>query len=90
MLLSDFHWKENDGFRVIPVHPGLVTSDYGIHEVGVTVCGVQYVHQLTLLTGGKNSRKRMKVEGRLMQARLIEIHQVFTERSDTFLTEQYK
>ena len=33
------------GFRIVPVglHPGLVTSDYGIHEVGVTVCGVQHV-----------------------------------------------
>ena len=33
---------------------------------------------------------RMKVQGRLIQARLIEIHQVFAKkkiRSDTFLTE---
>ena len=37
--LVGFH----DGFLVIPVHPGLVHSDYGVHEVGVTVCGVQYV-----------------------------------------------
>ena len=41
-----------------------------------------------LMTGGKNSRMRMNVQGRLMQARVIEAHQVFAEkiRSDTFLT----
>jgi hypothetical protein len=33
---------ERFGFWVIPVHPGLVTSDYGIQEVGVTVCEVQH------------------------------------------------
>ena len=32
-MLSDFHCNENDGFRVVPVHPGLVTSDYGVYEV---------------------------------------------------------
>ena len=37
MLLSDFHCRENDRFRVVSIHPGLVTSDYGVHEVGVTV-----------------------------------------------------
>ena len=37
MLSSDFHCKENDRFRVLPVYPGLVTSNYGVHEVGVTV-----------------------------------------------------
>ena len=37
-------------------------------------------HQLTLLTGGKNSRMRMEVQGRLMQARFIEIHQVFEKK----------
>ena len=31
------------GFQVVLLYQGLVTSDYGIHEVGVTVCGVQYV-----------------------------------------------
>ena len=38
---------------------------------------------------GKNSRMRMKVQGSLMQARFIVIHQVFAKkiRSDTFLTE---
>ena len=35
----------------------------------------------------KNSRIRMKVQGRLMQARFIEIHLVFAkEKSGTFLT----
>ena len=43
MFSSDFHWKENDEFHVVPVHPGLVISDYGAHEVGVTVCGLQHV-----------------------------------------------
>ena len=43
MLLSDSHCKGNDGILVVPVNPGLVTSDYGVHEVGVTVCGVQHV-----------------------------------------------
>ena len=40
--LVAFHRKKNKGFRVVPVPPGLVTSDYGVH-VGVTVCGVQHV-----------------------------------------------
>ena len=43
MVSSDFHFKENDGFLVLPVHPGLVTSNYGVHEVGVTVRGVEDV-----------------------------------------------
>ena len=37
-------------------------------------------HQLTLLTVGKNPRMRIKVQGRLMQVRLIEIHQVFAKK----------
>ena len=40
MLSSDFHCKENDerfGFLVVPAHPGLVTSDYCVHEVGANV-----------------------------------------------------
>ena len=36
---------------------------------------------------GKNSRMRMKVQGRLMQARFIEIYQEIAKKSDTFLTE---
>jgi hypothetical protein len=40
MLSSDFDCKEDDGFRVVPVHPRLVTSDYGVHVVEFTVCGV--------------------------------------------------
>ena len=43
MLSSDYHCKEHDGFLIVPVHPELITSDYGVHEVGVTVCGVQHV-----------------------------------------------
>ena len=43
MLSSDFHCKENDSFRVVPARPELVTSDYSVHEVGVTVCGVHHV-----------------------------------------------
>jgi hypothetical protein len=46
VLLSDFHCKENDkrfGIRVVPVDPGLVISDYGVHEVGITVCAVQHI-----------------------------------------------
>ena len=43
MLSTDFHCKENGGFRVVPVHPGLVTSDCGVHEVGVAVWGVRHV-----------------------------------------------
>ena len=43
MLSSDLHFKENDGLWVVPVHPGHVTSVYGVHKVGVTVCGVQHV-----------------------------------------------
>ena len=34
---------ERFGSWVIPVHSGLVISDYGDHEGGVTVCGVQHV-----------------------------------------------
>ena len=43
MNSADFHCKENDGFQVVPVDPGLVTIDYGVLEVGVTVCGIQHV-----------------------------------------------
>ena len=43
MLSSDFHCKESDGLWVVPLHPALVTSDYGFYEVGVTVCGVQHI-----------------------------------------------
>ena len=98
--------------------PGLVTSDYGVQEVGVTLTGVHHVlgvrvrprtrcfpynenltralphsnaacNQLTLLISGKNSRMRIKVQGRLMQARFFELHQVFAnkKRSNSFLTE---
>ena len=38
---------------------------------------------------GKNSRLRMKVQGLLIQARFIEIHQVFAKKSHAFLTEWY-
>ena len=37
---------ERFGFRVVPVHPGLVISAYGDHEIEVTVCGVQHVQYL--------------------------------------------
>ena len=39
-----------------------------------------YLTQLMLLTGGKNSRMRMKVKRRLKQVRFIEIHQVFGKK----------
>ena len=32
------------------------------------------------LQAGKNSRIRIKIQGRLMQTRFIEIHQVFTKK----------
>ena len=54
MLSSDFYCKENDGFRVIFVHPGLVTSDYGVHKLRVTVCGVQHVLGVWVLPGIRN------------------------------------
>ena len=54
MLSSDFHFKENDGLRDVPVHPGLVTSDYGVHEVGVTVSGVQHVMGVRVRPGTRN------------------------------------
>ena len=38
---------ERFGFCVVPFHPGLVTSDYGVHEIGVTVFGVQHVLDMT-------------------------------------------
>ena len=53
MVSSDFHSKENDGFRVLSVHPGLVTSDYGVHEVGVTVCRVQHVLGVQVRSGAR-------------------------------------
>ena len=48
------------------------------------------LNQLTLLTGGKNSHIRMKIQDRLIHARFIEILQFFaknTIRSNTFLTD---
>jgi hypothetical protein len=38
VLSSNFRCKENNGTIGGVLHPGLVTSDYGVHEVGVTVC----------------------------------------------------
>ena len=90
----------------------LVSRDYGVHEDGVTVCGVQHVLWVLGLRvrpgtqhfpynenptralnttslkyclsstdavdrRGKNSRMRMKIQGRLMLTRFIEIHQSF-------------
>jgi hypothetical protein len=43
VLSSDFYCKKNVGFRVPTVHPGVVTSYYGVHEIGVTFCRVQPV-----------------------------------------------
>ena len=40
---SAFHCKEHEGLRVVPVHPGLVTTGYRVHKVGVTVFGIQYI-----------------------------------------------
>ena len=37
------------GFRVVAVQSGLVISDYGVHEVGVTVCGVLWDFNTKLL-----------------------------------------
>ena len=91
------------------------TSDYDVHEVGVTVCGVQHVLWVlgVRVRPGtryfpyndnptrapnntslkyclpstdafdrreKNSRMRMKVQGRIMQASFIDIHQVFAKQ----------
>jgi len=44
---------ERFGFWVILVHPGLITNDYGVHEVGVTVCGVQHVLGVWVRSGNK-------------------------------------
>jgi hypothetical protein len=47
-------------------------------------------HQLTHLTGRKNSRMLMKIQGSPMQARFIEIHRFSQKKkSDTFLTDQF-
>ena len=37
---------------------------------------MKHPHQVTLLTRGKYSRIRIKVQGRLMQVRFIEIHKI--------------
>ena len=42
MLSSDFYCKENDGFRVVPLHPELVASDYGVHEVRESSMSCQF------------------------------------------------
>ena len=44
-------------FRVVPVHPGIDTSDYGVHEVGVTVCGVRHVLGVRVRPGNQIVRK---------------------------------
>ena len=53
MISSEFHCKENDGFRVVPVHLGLITSNYAVYEVGVTIYGAQQV--LILVPGNKHA-----------------------------------
>ena len=42
MLSWDFHCKENYGFHVVPVQPGLIASHYGAHEVGVTLSSMSW------------------------------------------------
>ena len=110
--------------RVVPLHPGVVSSDYGVHEVGVTVCGVQHVVRVlgvrvrpgtrhfpynenpkkalnttsfkcclpstyAIHKLGKNSRMRKVFQGRLIQARFIEIHKVLAKKKscNIFLTQ---
>ena len=53
MLSSDIHCKENDGFKAVSVHPVLVTSDYSVHEVGDTVCGVRHVLGVRVRLGNR-------------------------------------
>jgi hypothetical protein len=56
VLLSDFHCKENDGTIWIPgqtCNPGLVTSDYGVPEVWVTMCGVLHVLDVWVRPGNQ-------------------------------------
>lgn len=36
-------WRLGLGFRVVPVHQRLVTSDNGVHEVRVAACEIQHV-----------------------------------------------
>ena len=40
-------------YMFVPIHPRLITSDYGVHEVGVTVCGVQHVLGLRVQPGNQ-------------------------------------
>ena len=54
MVSLYFHRKENEGtvwFPVRNVHPGLVTSDNGVQEFGVTVFGLQHVLGLRIRPG---------------------------------------
>jgi hypothetical protein len=44
---------EQFGLWVIPLHPGLITSDYGVHEVRVTVCGVRHVLGVRIRPGNQ-------------------------------------
>ena len=46
MFSSDIHCKENDGFRVVPINPGLIASDSGVREVAITVLefSMSWVH----------------------------------------------
>ena len=59
VLSSDFHCQENGEFRVVPVHSGLVASEYGVHDVGVTI-GV--VHHVQFSDSGER-KIRMKIKG---------------------------
>ena len=57
-------------FNTILFHsPDVLTSCISLETYPTFVC-----ENLTLLTGGKHSRMSMNVQGRLMQARFIEIH----------------
>jgi hypothetical protein len=40
-------------FRAVPVHLGLVTSDYGVHEVRVTVCRVKHILGVRVRAGNQ-------------------------------------
>ena len=74
MISSDFHCKENDGCRLVPVHPGL-PGHAGLHSDS------EFMN--TIITGDESLvyeyDMRMKVQGRLLQARFIDTHQVFAK-----------
>ena len=91
----------NDGFRVVPVHPGLVTSDYGVDGLYSPACpvspgctGANRNSSFSLQWKSDESTKHYLTQMLVVTNRRYDRWEKFTyayegPRSPTFLTDLY-